>query len=195
MIKTVMDYNSVAWCDYFKLSDTSPSGLINSEGRLRCKVGDTAGCTGAGCTGAGQAGWRVRLNGKRYRVHRIIWCMTYGSVDASLVIDHLDGNPLNNKLNNLAIKTAQANSQNRKKSSANSSGITGVALETVGERSLWRAHWRGPDSVKGSKSFSIARYGCDEAKAMAIAYRKEQIELLNDQGQDYTERHMQNEIR
>lgn len=42
----------------------------------------------------------VSIDGLRYMVHRIIWLYVYGNM-SNTQIDHIDGNPLNNKILNL----------------------------------------------------------------------------------------------
>ncbi len=52
-------------------------------------------------------------------------------------IDHIDGNPLNNRRNNLRICTQRQNMFNRRVPSHNSTGIVGVSWDK--RRSIWRA--------------------------------------------------------
>ena len=58
---------------------------------------------------------RVKLGNQRYLTHRVIWVLTYGEIDENLVIDHIDGNPWNNKLENLRLVDRKTNQRNRKK--------------------------------------------------------------------------------
>ena len=71
---------------------------------------------------------RLNFKSKMYLVHRIIWVLTYGSIDLTLVIDHLDGDPLNNEISNLSLKTHKNNSRNQRQHSNNKTGVTGVSL-------------------------------------------------------------------
>jgi hypothetical protein len=83
--------------------------------------------------------------GKKYRIvvadsvqmfaHRVIWCMHYGGWPAE--IDHIDGNGLNNMLDNLREVTRTENSRNHRRRSKNTSGVTGVHwFKRTGQ---WRA--------------------------------------------------------
>lgn len=55
----------------------------------------------------------VQTGGKRYRSHRIIWALHYGSISSTQQIDHIDGNRLNNKIENLRLCNGAENSQNK----------------------------------------------------------------------------------
>ena len=67
---------------------------------------------------------RTAIKNKTYLVHRIIFFMHYGYMPE--VVDHIDGNGLNNNLSNLRPATQQQNCQNRRLSIANKSGYKGV---------------------------------------------------------------------
>lgn len=56
---------------------------------------------------------RVHLNGKQYPAHRIIWKLAYGEIPTDLMIDHIDGDPKNNRLDNLRLCTNSQNQFNR----------------------------------------------------------------------------------
>jgi hypothetical protein len=91
------------------------------------KPGDKAGSinsSGALC---------VKVDGKNYLNHRIIFAMHHGYVPE--FVDHADGDRLNNKIENLRDATKTENGQNAKKSKANTSGVKGVDMHN----GLWRA--------------------------------------------------------
>lgn len=66
--------------------------------------------------------------------HRIIWAMDTG--EWPNVIDHDDGDGLNNRLENLNDGDAHKNATNRKLRSDNSTGTTGIYKSKNGEKHL-----------------------------------------------------------
>ncbi len=62
----------------------------------------------------------IKINGKTIKRHRLMaYCFLglddiVGRLDKTNVIDHIDGNPLNNSLNNLRITNNSGNAQNQK---------------------------------------------------------------------------------
>lgn len=71
--------------------------------------------------------WRVRYNGKNYQAHRLAWLIYHGK-EPDGVIDHIDGNKLNNAIANLRDVSSSVNLQNQKKSKTdNRVGLLGVS--------------------------------------------------------------------
>lgn len=66
----------------------------------------------------------VQVDGKKHLVHRVIWYLKHGSVPDFL--DHIDGNPLNNRIENLRPATKAQNAMNRRIRSDNSTGFKGI---------------------------------------------------------------------
>lgn len=77
----------------------------------------------AGTLNKGYLWVRSKLIGRVTAVHRIVWSMFYGPIDANVVIDHIDRDPLNNRIENLRIATKSQNSQNAKGKSGKKSGL------------------------------------------------------------------------
>ena len=68
----------------------------------------------------------IRFNYKRYLNHRIIWEMHNEEIPTGLIIDHKDGNKLNNNISNLRLATLSQNQGNSKKQRNNTCGYKGV---------------------------------------------------------------------
>lgn len=67
---------------------------------------------------------QVKVDGKVYRSHRLIWILVHGSWPE--FIDHKDRDRMNNKISNLRSVTKSENEHNREINKNNSSGYTGV---------------------------------------------------------------------
>jgi hypothetical protein len=93
----------------------------------------------AGCeafTTALPSGYRYStIQRQKMYAHRVIWKMAFGAEPRE--IDHINGNPADNRLCNLREVSHAANGRNLKRSRANSSGVTGVCYDAG--RRKWRA--------------------------------------------------------
>lgn len=67
----------------------------------------------------------IGLRNKVYLAHRLAWLYMTGEWPVKF-IDHIDGNPSNNKWSNLRQATEHQNTMNRKIIKTNSSGVKGV---------------------------------------------------------------------
>ena len=90
-----------------------------SKANGKIKIGDVAG---------GLDNWgyhNITVDKNKYRTHRLVMLYMTGKFPKGLV-DHLDGDSLNNKWGNLKDGTPSENSMNKRKQSNNTSGVTGV---------------------------------------------------------------------
>jgi hypothetical protein len=132
----------------------------------------------------------VMINKVAYSVNRVVWVLHNKSVDVNSVIDHIDGNTANNKIENLREVSVAENARNKKKSARNKSNFTGVYIKNMKGSDFWTATWQNLDGKKIRKSFSILKYGQEQAKQMAINVRMKAMAELNAQGANYTDRHI-----
>lgn len=70
---------------------------------------------------------RIGLNKKRYLQHRIIYLMFYGHLPR--IVDHIDGDPTNNKIQNLRAATNAENLQNMRLHPETMSGCKNVSWD------------------------------------------------------------------
>lgn len=171
------DYFKDEWEDVFQIDPSSQSGLSWKISGINKVEGRPVGWLDKNNY------WRCEYKHKAILVHRIIYYLANGDLDNNLVVDHVDGDPLNNSIDNLRMISRPENSRNRKKSKVNVSGINGVA-----EIHSFVASW-SENGKKCSKTFSVLELGYLKARELAEQYRVKKIEELNDAGYNYTERH------
>jgi len=70
----------------------------------------------------------LRINYKRYRTHRVVFLMHKGYLP--VVLDHIDGDRANNRLDNLRPASLSQNQYNRKLNKNNKSGFKGVTYNS-----------------------------------------------------------------
>ena len=156
-----MEEDNEEWQNYFLYDESSLTCLRWAVDRwsgrdyqiLLVSAGEQAGTIRR----SGRAS-KVELMGRNIFVHRIIWEMHNGEIPDGLVIDHIDGDCLNNKISNLRLVTQALNSRNQRKPKNNSSGTVGVSfLSPRGSNSYWKAYWRDSTGKLQAKCFSITK--------------------------------------
>ena len=82
----------------------------------------------------------VSVWNKLYPAHRIIWEMHYGPIPEGMHIDHRDGNPWNNRLENLRLATPSQNIMNASLSRSSKHGLKGVKMRKKKTCIRWEAY-------------------------------------------------------
>ena len=83
-------------------------------------AGSVAGCLG------NKGYWHIRIDKKLFRAHRIVFFMHHGVDPGKGCIDHKDGNPTNNSIDNLRLVDQSINRRNMKTQINNALGCRGV---------------------------------------------------------------------
>ncbi len=123
--------------------------------RGRVKAGDVAGAKVLNYL-------RVKIDGKLYAAHRLIWLYVTGEWPESF-LDHINGIPLDNRWSNLRAATNSQNQANRKRRRTSLSPYKGITRTTDGKR--WAAKIRHMGKTIHLGSFDIP----EEAHAAYMA--------------------------
>ena len=102
--------------------------LYWKKNHSNCKIGELVGAIN------GLGYYTTRVNGITYPVHRLIFMFHNGYLPE--VVDHIDGNPLNNKIENLRSANYLTNKYNQKDYKNNTSGHKGVYWSK--EHQMWK---------------------------------------------------------
>lgn len=76
------------------------------------------------------------FGGRTVKAHQAAWLIFYGVWPVGM-IDHINGNPKDNRIANLRLTDAQGNARNRRKNSNNTTGHAGVILNKSGRYEAW----------------------------------------------------------
>jgi hypothetical protein len=129
-LKKLLHYDPETGVFTRKISTTSNAQRGNIAGTI-CK------------NGYAQAG----VEGKRYYLHRLAWLYMYGYLPEN-EIDHIDRNPLNNRINNLREVSRSCNAKNVSPMSNCKTGIPGVFFNKKTKK-WWVYISLGPKTKRG----------------------------------------------
>lgn len=130
---------------------------------------------------------RVSRNNKIVYLHRWLWEQLVGPIPHGYTVDHINGIPTDNRLDNLRAVPVRTNLRNSKKRTDNKSGVAGVSRWSAGN--AWRASIHDPVTLKQKfTTFSITKYGEQTAFELACKAREEAMNAFVKAG-IYTDRH------
>lgn len=169
----VKDIEYELFNQYFEYSDSSPSGLvwkINKGSRAR------AGAQAGSISNKGY--YRIKLNSVSYQAHRVIWVLHHKSIPTDMIINHIDGDTKNNRIDNLELCTKGYNNSNQKQHTSeilrkdNVSGVRGLSYLYIGNN-YYAVAYRNSNKVTYKKYFNITTLGKESATKLAMDYLAE----------------------
>ena len=124
------------------------------------RAGDIAGCR------MRSEYWTIHIDGRNYRAHQLAWLYMKGEWGRPL-IDHRDGNPLNNRWRNLCLASPANNAATRPRLPGDTSGFSGISFD---RRS---GNWTAQINRDG-RGYFLGRYATvqEAHEAYAMAARK-----------------------
>ena len=123
----------------------------------RLKLNQEAGCHKE------KGYFHIGIDGTNYLLHRLIFCMHYGYMPE--FVDHIDGNPSNNKIENLRAATRSQNNCNSKIQKNNTSGIRGVSWHKT--KNKWQVRCQANKkniNLGYFEDFELAEFVAQEAR-------------------------------
>lgn len=180
----------IKFSDYLYYDEHSPSGLRwnvdvfygRYKTTLKSSKNDMAGSLDV------NGYWQVKLNGKVYKAHRIVFNLVYNKEISTLYqIDHINGIKTDNRICNLREVDSKTNARNRNMQSNNKTGVVGVSLINGVN---YRAQYVNIDGKIMYKYFNILKLGKEEALRSAKLFRETMLHNLNSCGDSYTDRHI-----
>lgn len=132
--------------------------------------------------------WNLSINGSKLKVHRVIYQLFNDDLADHDIIDHINGTPSDNRIENLRKVTHVENMRNRRLSINNKTGVNGIEFYDRPHRSPYFVVGYRINGKQKRNSFAVSTYGYEGAFMAAIARRIEINEMLVSQ-YNYTERH------
>jgi hypothetical protein len=90
---------------------------------------------------------RIEFRDRQMQAHRLAWLFHYGEDPGKKQIDHINGDPSDNRIENLRVASSWENCLNKKKSPGFTSEYKGVSWFKEKQR------WRAQIHVKGKTRF------------------------------------------
>lgn len=120
----------------------------------------------------------IRVNGKMMLAHRMAWLMAHGEDPKGKLVDHINGDRLDNRIENLRVATFSQNGANAQRHSRNTNGLKGASK--VVRKGRWTGRWQASITVR-NRQINLGYFDTkEEAHAAYLdAAREHQGEFAN----------------
>lgn len=145
---------------YFTYDGTNLRWAVD---RRAARVGDLAGCKKSN-------GYiHLNFNKKHYLAHHLVW-LWHHQVMPTDCLDHINGDPSDNRIENLRECSIAENNQNKRKGKNNTSGYTGVTKNAN--------KWRAGIKING-KQINLGNFNNIEDAQQAYKDAKNKYHVFN----------------
>lgn len=118
---------------------------------------------------SGKAYVKLYYKGRYYQYHNVVYCCTHGEIPSGFTVDHIDGDKLNNRIENLRLATPMQQTYNTR-SYGKTSKYKGVDFNKksgkyfsrimVDGESIWLGSYRNElDAAKAYEKAAIRYHG------------------------------------
>jgi len=155
------------------------SGLVRKVNKSNIKAGTVAGYLATNSKDKERRDWKVKVDGNRYLVSRVVYYMVTKINPNKLTVDHVNRNSLDNNINNLRLVDPVVQANNRKKFVTNTSGAINVSWYKYTNKWAVKFLHKGPSQHLGY--YTCKRQAAEVYNQRVILYELNKIgKPLND---------------
>ena len=138
------------------LYDYVSGALVWKKNRQKALIGKEAGCV------KNDKYRHIRIGASSYNASRIAWTLAFGEIKDGLVIDHIDRDRSNNRLENLRVVTQKENVANRTPKFGGKDHRYYTLHVTGKMQAVYKGKYLGlfDNEVEAAKAVEVAKGGC-----------------------------------